>query len=169
MHPQAFESLFETQRYDEVKIINMWIICAYLQEEYVADKQQYCIFCLERCDADIFAQEPVGSCTWCQAATHVRCFRDYHAQFGHDNHAESSTQSAPSSELLKTGSHELHSPGRTPLTPRRRKKSESLEKSSMEIERAKSGRLKDPPLQLPRFDLGDGAILSPARVRARCI
>lgn len=38
-----------------------------------------CLYCQNHCEANLFAQEPVWSCSWCRAAAHVRCYHDFHA------------------------------------------------------------------------------------------
>ena len=50
-----------------------------LQEDAAESTVQVCVYCQDHCEADLFAQEPIWSCAWCRATTHVRCYRDFHA------------------------------------------------------------------------------------------
>ena len=62
-----------------------------MQETWQSDPQHYCLYCSGPCEADIFAQEPVWSCAWCQVVAHVRCFRDFHALYSKPNKESDTT------------------------------------------------------------------------------
>lgn len=62
-----------------------------MQETWQSDTQHYCLYCSGPCEADIFAQEPIWSCAWCQVVAHVRCFRDFHALYSKPNKESGNT------------------------------------------------------------------------------
>lgn len=79
-----------------------------LQEEALEGSMQVCLYCQDHCESDLFAQEPVWTCAWCRATTHVRCYRDFHA---HSAEQCSSRPGLPQ-EGQKTFSEESESSGR---------------------------------------------------------
>lgn len=81
-----------------------------LQEEMGEGMLQTCLYCQLPCETDMFTPEPAWCCSWCRAATHVRCYLDFHAHAAQTQKATADAKSQRGKRDKNEGGHTLQLP-----------------------------------------------------------